>query len=65
MRQVLITGSDGLVRHSEALDGGAFCGEPSARFELVSSLTRRLSRHCPDRRLWREARALCIFGREA
>jgi hypothetical protein len=67
MRRMLVKDWDELVRLLETLDGWAFRGEPSARFELLSSLARRLERHCPDRQAWREReeRALRIFRRKA
>jgi hypothetical protein len=56
-----------LVAHTDALQDWAFRGEHSARWPLVSSLSRRLSEFCPDQSQWRtrEARALRIFRRKA
>lgn len=55
------------VRLTDRLQGWAFRGELSARWPLVSSLSRRLHANCPEADLWplREERALRVFRRKA
>jgi hypothetical protein len=55
------------VELTEAQTGWAFRGEVSARWPLVSSLTRRLQVYAPDSSLWplREERSLRVFRRKA
>lgn len=67
METIRVESWDELVRRTEELDGWAFRGERSARWPLASSLFRRLSRFCDDKKLWpaREARSLRIFRRKA
>jgi len=67
MKLLKIQSWDELVQALLQLDGWAFRGEHSADWDLVSSLSRRLHRFCPDEAQWpeREARAMRIFRRKA
>lgn len=55
------------VRLTERLQGWAFRGELSAKWPLITSLSRRLQTYCPDAELWplREERVLRVFRRKA
>jgi hypothetical protein len=67
MQEIRLHRWNDFVELTDAQAGWAFRGEVSARWPLVSSLTRRLQTFCEDRTLWplREERALRVFRRKA
>lgn len=67
MQEIRLNRWSEFVDLTEAQAGWAFRGEVSARWPLVSSLTRRLQTFCDDRSLWplREERAVRVFRRKA
>lgn len=67
MKRITARSWEELAKTLESLEGWAFRGEPSSQWDLFSSLSRRLTRYCPDPHEWpaREARAMRIFRRKA
>ncbi len=67
MEVVTMSSWDEFTQYTDQLEGWAFRGQMSAEWNLVSSLTRRLRRFCPDPLSWqrREERAMRIFRRKA
>lgn len=67
MEEIRIATWNDFMSLSGELDGWAFRGQQDARWPLLTSLSRYLSAHIPDRASWRqrEERAIRIFRRKA
>lgn len=67
MEEINVTSWNQFVDLSAQLEGWAFRGQQDQRWPLLTSLSRYLNAHLPDRHSWRqrEERAIRIFRRKA
>ncbi|MYN26480.1 FRG domain-containing protein [Duganella sp. CY42W] len=67
MEQICVNSWNEFMTLSAQLDGWAFRGQQDHRWPLLTSLSRYLNAHLPDRGTWRqrEERAIRIFRRKA